>query len=242
MPRTECEPRPQQNIMVTMSKKNLVAPSVLACDFSRLAEEVKQVEEGGADWLHIDVMDGHFVPNLTMGPVIVEAIRRISRIPLDVHLMIDHPEQYIKQFVDAGSHYLTVHVEAEGLRSEAFLHKTLAEIRKAGARVGLSVRPRTEALALKPFVDELDLMLVMTVEPGFGGQAFIPEVVPKITQFRQWFNGDVAVDGGINAQTGKLCREAGANVLVAGTYVFRSASYKEAIASLRFPSDIEVKA
>ena len=211
----------------------LVSPSVLACDFGRLAEEVQKVQEAGADWLHVDVMDGHFVPNLTMGPVIVEAIRRASRIPLDVHLMIDHPEHYVKQFIDAGSDYLTVHVEAPGLRSESLLLKILEGMRKAGTRAGLSLRPRTTVETLKPFLKSLDLILVMSVEPGFGGQAFIPEAIPKVRQLREWFAGDIAVDGGINAQTGRQMRDAGANVLVAGTYVFRSSSYTDAIQSLR---------
>ena len=211
----------------------IVAPSLLACDFGRLAEEVQQVQEAGADWLHVDVMDGHFVQNVTIGPVVVEAIRRASRIPLDVHLMIDHPEQYVKAFVDAGSHYLTVHVEAPGLRTERVLVSTLETIRKQGARAGLSLRPRTSADALKPFLGSADLILVMSVEPGFGGQAFIPEAIPKVRQLREWFTGDLAVDGGINAQTGREIRDAGANVLVAGTYIFRSGSYKDTIASLR---------
>ena len=211
----------------------IVAPSLLACDFSRLADEIQKVEEAGADWLHVDVMDGHFVPNLTIGPVIVETIRRASRIPLDVHLMLDHPEQYIVPFIEAGSRYLTIHVEAEGLRSEAILRKTLRDIRRAGARAGLSVRPRTSAEAVRPFLDEVDLILVMTVEPGFGGQAFMPEMVPKVRLLREWFSGDLAVDGGINAETGRVCRETGANVLVAGTFVFRSKSYSDAIQALR---------
>ena len=214
-------------------RRILVAPSVLACDFGRLAEEVHQVEEAGADWLHVDVMDGHFVPNLTIGPVVVAAIRRASHIPLDVHLMLDHPERYIKPFLDAGAHGLTVHVEAPGLRSESALENTLATIREGGAKVGLSLRPRTRAESLAPFLKGLDLILVMTVEPGFGGQAFMPEVVPKIRQLREWFARDIAVDGGLNAQTGGQCREAGANVFVAGTYIFRSASYRDAIQSLR---------
>ena len=211
----------------------LVAPSLLACDFSHLADEIYNVEEAGADWLHVDVMDGHFVPNLTIGPVIVEAIRRVSRIPLDVHLMLDHPEQYIVPFIEAGSRYLTIHVEAEGLRSEAILRKTLRDIRRAGARAGLSVRPRTSAEAVRPFLDEVDLILVMTVEPGFGGQSFMPEMVPKVRMLREWFSGDLAVDGGINAETSRVCRETGANVLVAGTSVFRSKSYRDAIHALR---------
>ena len=211
----------------------LVSPSLLACDFGRLAEEVRQVEAAGADWLHIDVMDGHFVPNLTIGPVVVDAIRRASRLPLDVHLMLNHPEQYVKPFIDAGAHYLTVHLEAPGLRTEKVLRKTLETIRQLGARPGLSVRPRTEAEPLRPFAEAVDLILLMTVEPGFGGQAFMPEVVPKIQQVRKWFYRDVAVDGGINAQTGRACRQAGANVLVAGTYVFTSPSYQDAIRALR---------
>lgn len=215
------------------SRPVIVAPSLLACDFGRLTEEVQQVQEAGADWLHVDVMDGHFVPNLTIGPVIVEAIRRVSRIPLDVHLMINHPEQYVKAFVDAGAHYLTVHVEAPGLRTESLMLNTLGEIRSAGARAGLSLRPRTNAEALRPFLQALDLILVMSVEPGFGGQAFMPEMIPKVKQLRDWFAGEIAVDGGINAQTGRQMRDAGANVMVAGTYVFRSTSYTDAISSLR---------
>ncbi len=215
--------------------KIIVAPSLLACDFSRLAEEIHKVEEAGADWLHVDVMDGHFVPNLTIGPVVVEAIRRSSRLPLDVHLMLNHPEQYITPFIDAGAHYLTVHVEAPGLRSESALLHALEHIRQAGARPGLSLRPRTTAETLKPFLKAIELILVMTVEPGFGGQAFILEAVPKVRQLREWFTKDIAVDGGINAETGRQCRAAGANVLVAGTYVFRSDSYARAISSLKDP-------
>lgn len=215
------------------ARPRVVAPSLLACDFARLAEEIRSVEEAGADWLHVDVMDGHFVPNLTVGPVIVEALRRISRLPLDVHLMLDHPERYLTQFLDAGAHHLTAHVEAPGLHAEGALERALQVIRRAGARAGLSLRPGTPAESLKPFLSAVDLVLVMTVEPGFGGQAFLPEVVPKVQQVRHWFAGDLAVDGGINAQTGQQCREAGANVLVAGTYIFRSASYRQTIQSLR---------
>lgn len=210
-----------------------VAPSLLACDFAHLADEIRSVEDAGADWLHVDVMDGHFVPNLTIGPVIVETIRRASRIPLDVHLMLNHPEQHVTPFLNAGAHYLTVHVEAPGFRKEGLLQQTLHTIRHAGVKAGLSLRPGTSAEALKPFLQTLDLVLVMTVEPGFGGQAFMPEVVPKVRQLRTWFDGDIAVDGGINAETSQQCRSAGANVLVAGTYIFRSASYQKSIQSLR---------
>lgn len=218
---------------MTLPRPILIAPSVLACDFGRLAEEIRQVEAAGADWLHVDVMDGHFVPNLTIGPAVVEAMRRASRLPLDVHLMLDHPQQYIKPFVDAGAQHLTVHVEAPGLQNERALRHALEAIRQAGLKAGVSLRPRTPAEAIRPLVAHVDLILVMTVEPGFGGQAFLPDVVPKIREVRQWFVGDVAVDGGINAQTGRVCREAGANVLVAGTSVFNAASYQAAIQSLR---------
>ena len=211
----------------------LVAPSLLACDFGHLAEEVRKVEEAGADWLHIDVMDGQFVPNLTLGPVVVEAIRRAARIPLDVHLMLDAPQRYLTPFAAAGADWLTVHVEAAGLLAEGVLQETLAAIRKAGVRPGLSLRPATSVERVQPLVHQVDLILVMTVEPGFGGQAFLPAGVSKIRRLREWFAGHIAVDGGITAETGRLCREAGADVMVAGTSVFRAPSYREAIRSLR---------
>ncbi len=219
--------------MSAMTQQYIVSPSLLACDFSRLADEVQKAEAAGADWLHVDVMDGHFVPNLTMGPVVVEAVRKSTRLPLDVHLMLDHPERYIPQFRNAGADLITVHVEAQGLRDETTLRNTLDAIRRSGARPGISVRPRTSAESLKPYLNDAELLLVMTVEPGFGGQAFIPEAVPKVRQLRGWFGGDISVDGGINSDTGRQCREAGANVFVAGTYVFRAASYRDAIASLK---------
>ena len=191
------------------------------------------MERAGADWLHADVMDGHFVPNLTIGPVVVEAIRRVSRLPLDVHLMLDEPQAYVSAFLKAGSHMLTIHVEAPGVRRPQMLRRTLRAIRRGGARAGLSLRPKTPPEALRPFLRELDLILVMSVEPGFGGQAFLAEVVPKIRRLRSWFAGDLAVDGGITAETGAQCRAAGANVLVAGTSVFRAASCRGAIQALR---------
>ncbi len=214
-------------------RRLLVSPSLLACDFAHLAAEIRKVQQAGADWLHVDIMDGHFVPNLTMGPGIVEAIRRHSRVPLDVHLMLDHPERYVEPFLKAGSRYLTVHVEAPGLRRPSILRKALQAIRRGGAGAGLSIRPRTPASSLRPFLRGLDLILVMSVEPGFGGQAFMPAAVPKIRQLRRWFRGHIAVDGGITAETGRICREAGADVLIAGTYVFHARSYKQAIHSLR---------
>ena len=211
----------------------LVAPSLLACDFGRLADEVIKVQEAGADWLHIDVMDGHFVPNITFGPVMVEAIRKVSRIPLDVHLMIDHPERYVQRFAEAGADYVTLHVEAAGLQDAPALRKTLESIRAAGAKPALSVRPKTGVEALKPYAEELELLLIMSVEPGFGGQAFIPEAAPKVRAVREWYHKRLSVDGGITADTGKQMREAGADVLVAGTYVFGSKDYSKAIQSLR---------
>ncbi len=216
-----------------LGKGVLISPSLLACDFGRLKEEVQMVQEAGADWLHVDVMDGHFVPNLTMGPVVVEAVRKASRVPLDIHLMLDRPQDYFKAFMDAGADSLTVHLEASALKEPSTLRETLESIRKIGARAGLSLRPKTAAEAMKPFLDITDLVLVMSVEPGFGGQAFIPEAIPKVRQIRGWYQGDISVDGGINAETGKLMKDAGANVLVAGTSIFRAPSYKEAIRAIR---------
>ena len=214
-------------------RRLIVAPSLLACDFGHLTEEVQKVEEAGADWLHVDVMDGHFVPNLTMGPMIVEAIRHFTQLPLDIHLMVDHPQQYVKPFLDAGSSSLTPHVEAAGVQGAGQVDQLLDVIHQSKTRAGLAIRPKTQAEALKPYLNKLDLVLVMTVEPGFGGQQFLPEAVPKIRQLRQWYQGDISVDGGITGETGRLCREAGANVLVAGTYVFRSSKTRYTIQTLR---------
>lgn len=211
----------------------IIAPSILACDFTRLADEVKAVEQAGADWLHLDVMDGHFVPNISFGPVIVEAVRRVSRLPLDVQLMIEHPERFVEAFLKAGTDHLTVHVEAEGLKDPQALRAFLRALKHQKVRAGLSVKPGTPAEALRPYADDIDQILVMTVEPGFGGQAFLPEMVAKIRAVRQWWAGDLEVDGGINAQTAQMVREAGANILVAGTSIFRQRDYRTAIESLR---------
>jgi ribulose-phosphate 3-epimerase len=211
------------------ANKILVAPSLLAADFGRLAEETRRMEEAGADWIHLDVMDGHFVPNLTIGPQVVEDLRPITRLPLDVHLMIEHPERYVTQFTDAGADRLTIHVEAAGGR----LSDVIRQIRRLGVKVGLALRPETPLDVLKPYLDELDLALLMTVNPGFGGQAFMPQVLPKIEALRKLFAGHIQVDGGINHETALQTQTAGADVMVAGTYIFRAADAKQAIQALK---------
>lgn len=206
----------------------LVAASILSADFGALAREVEDVTARGADWIHVDVMDGQFVPNLTIGPDVVGAIRRHTRLPLDVHLMIEEPERYLEAFRKAGADFVTVHVEARGDCAAA-----LAKIRALGARPGISLRPATPLAAIEPYLTGVDLVLLMTVEPGFGGQAFRTEVLEKVKALSARFSGLISVDGGINQETGALARGAGARVLVAGTYIFRSPDRARAIASLR---------
>lgn len=210
------------------SKKVLIAPSILSADFSRLGEEMRDVEKGGADVIHVDVMDGHFVPNLTIGPVVVKWIRKITKLPLDVHLMIEEPSKYLEDFKKAGSDWITVHYEA----CKDNLPEVLGRIKALGLKRGVSVKPGTPAEVLEPFLSEMDLILIMTVEPGFGGQAFMEESVHKIPFLRKKFRGLISVDGGINAETAKKALSAGADILVAGTAVFGKADRGQAIREL----------
>lgn len=210
-----------------------IAPSILSADFARLGEEIKDVERGGADYIHVDVMDGHFVPNITIGPLIVEAIRPITKLPLDVHLMIENPDQYIEAFAKAGADYITVHVEAC-----RHLHRTIQLIKSTGAKAGVVINPATPVESLVHIIKDLDMVLLMSVNPGFGGQKFIHSVLPKIKQVKEMANAlnpelEIEIDGGVNEETAKLCIEAGANVLVAGSAVFNQKDRAAAIASLK---------
>ncbi len=223
--------------MPTCPRKVLIAPSLLSADFSRLADEIRRAEDAGADRLHVDVMDGHFVPNITIGPFIVEAIKRCAHVPLDVHLMISEPLRYLGEFADAGSDFLTFHLEVvkdARAAAEAF--------RAKGVHPGISVNPETPVDGALDVLDAVDQVLIMTVHPGFGGQKFIADNVEKIRRVREVEPSKrkgaasplhVAVDGGINEQTGGLVCAAGADVLVAGTFLFKSRDMKSTLASLR---------
>ncbi len=206
-----------------------VSPSLLSADFGRLADEVRLVEDAGCDYIHVDVMDGHFVPNITIGPFVVKAIKMVSRVPLDVHLMIESPWKYVPDFANSGSDIITVHAEACGPR----LEETLDQIRGLGKRPGVSLKPGTPLDAIKPLLNKIDMVLIMTVEPGFGGQSFMPDMMPKVEALRKIYNKDIEVDGGINTQTGALAVRSGANVLVAGTAVFRAPDVPKAVRDLK---------
>ena len=210
-----------------------LAPSILSADFARLAEEVSRVEKAGADWLHIDVMDGHFVPNLTVGPPIVDALRKVTTLPLDVHLMMTNPDAFIAEFAEAGADYLTVHVEAC-----PHLHRTVQSIKERGVKAGVTLNPATPAVALSEIVRDADLILIMSVNPGFGGQKFIPSSLEKIAEVRTLIDRTrshalLEVDGGIKPDNADAILSAGADVLVAGSAVFSGGDYAAAITALR---------
>lgn len=211
----------------------LIAPSILSADFGRLAEEVRAVEAAGADLIHVDVMDGRFVPNLTIGPLVVEAVKRSTRLPLDVHLMIVEPEKYVDAFVSAGASRLTVHVEAS-----PHLHRTLQQIRKAGAMPAVSLNPSTPLSAIEEVLPDLGMVLIMSVNPGFGGQSFIPQSLDKIRRLRRMIDErklqvEIEVDGGIKASNVREVIAAGADVIVAGSAIFNAPDYRAAIDELR---------
>ena len=217
-----------------MTKKIRVAPSILSADFSRLGEEIKAVEAAGADLIHVDVMDGHFVPNITIGPLIVQAVRKVTKLPLDVHLMIENPERYIADFAKAGADYITVHVEAA-----THLHRLIQNIREhKDVKAGVSLNPATPLETLDYILGDIDMVLIMSVNPGFGGQAYIPSATDKIRKLRKMINDlkltvEIEVDGGVKPENAAEVAAAGADILVAGSAVFGAKDYAAAIRAIR---------
>lgn len=210
-----------------------IAPSILAANFSKLGEEVLEVEKAGAELIHIDVMDGHFVPNITMGPIVVEALRPLTKLPLDVHLMIENPDQYIESFAKAGADYITVHVEAC-----PHLHRTIQLIRSFGVKPGVVLNPHTPIETIQHVLEDVDMVLFMTVNPGFGGQKFIHSVIPKVKQLSNIIKErnlsiEIEIDGGINEETIKPCVEAGATILVAGSAIYNAPNKAKALQAIK---------
>ena len=215
-----------------MAQNIKISPSILSADFSILGDEIKSLEQAGADLIHIDVMDGHFVPNITMGPPIIKMVRKCTQLPFDVHLMISPVEKYIKAFADAGSDIITIHPEATDN-----LKRAVSTIKSLGKKAGVSLNPKTPISALMDVINDIDLILIMSVNPGFAGQSFMSEVLPKVTELRKMINDkklkiDIEIDGGINFETAPLAVKAGANILVSGTTIF-SGSLKDNIQKLR---------
>ena len=210
-----------------------IAPSILSADFSRLGDEIKAVEDAGADWIHVDVMDGHFVPNITIGPPVIESIRKVTKLPLDVHLMIEHADCYVKSFAEAGADLLTVHVEAC-----PHLNRTLQTIRELDVRAGVVLNPATPLSSLEEVLHEIDMVLLMSVNPGFSGQSFIPSILDKASNLRDIMSHyedeiEMQVDGGVRVDNAGKIKEAGVSVLVAGSAIFNSKDYKKTIQQLR---------
>lgn len=212
---------------------NIVSPSILSADFANLERDIKSVEKCGADWIHVDVMDGHFVPNITIGVPVVKSIKKVTHLPLDVHLMIESPDFYAQPFIDAGADILTFHYEA--LDSGERIQQLINKIKSGSVKAGISIKPKTKPEVLLPFLNSVDMVLIMTVEPGFGGQKFMSECAEKIKFIKDNSpkNLIIQVDGGIDNNTAKICTSLGANSLVAGSYIYKSDNIQNAIASLK---------
>jgi ribulose-phosphate 3-epimerase len=216
-----------------MMQRNLIAPSILSADFSRLGEEIRAVAAAGADLIHVDVMDGHFVPNITIGPLVVKAVRQVTDLPLDVHLMIENPDRYLESFAAAGADWLTVHVEADH-----HLHRTIHRIKELGMKAGVVLNPATPLAMVEPILEDVDLVMIMSVNPGFGGQSFIPSALARIRQLREMvvargLQTGIEVDGGISPETLPQVVAAGANIFVAGSAIFGQPDYAGVIDQMR---------